>query len=927
MRATLLAAGVIACGWNLASAADTLDETLVLGRREPAPLAVSSAAGTHYAISREDIARANARSLDEVLQRLPGVNVRVGGDGTPRIDMRGLRTRQVKILVNGVPMNTVGNGDFDPTLIPSEYIEAVEVLPGAVSQLYGDGALAGAINVVTRRGEGPPRADLQAESGDLGAERLTGTFSAGFADGDIFVSIGRRHRNAWRLSDDFEATAIEDGGKRANSDLTRNTLHAVSSWRPLTDWEFGLALNYYEGERGVPTSVVDDRGDSFASRPRFERANREDGWYVQASALFEPESGWRNHAWAYVTNDVTVTDRYADATLQPTSDPTIRNTFSDETRGRITGLQDILSFESDGFGRIALMLSGRQESLESDCVIQDLPVAEERRVTTTTHGTTTAPSGKPASSYVLDYTLTSTNGHGATAAAGGNAAVARLTATNRPGGGIDFRLENLAGSNFGPDAYLKYVYLSPSPAFDLAGLTWAQAAGSEGDIGNINIRADEIDGWDYALRVNFQRPEVGDALFDREVASWLFDQGNVNDFFALPALKNAGLPDAYGAVTMRRTLANGFWGAAEVQASGGVPGDIFNVNIQALDARDPGAVVIIPTNNTTTRTVLVPTPGIGDLLVDVRLCSGAGGGGGLGLGNNRIERIPSLRFAERLLTQDRAIEVVSSALEYAVEPWDRSGIVVSVGYHAIVRDDGSTEAAPGYGIAAYYDLRSDVRVRASAAHKVRIPSVNQLYDPDQGNPDLAFEEADSVEAGVDLTPAAGSRLALTVFEQDVENFIQTDLITERFQNVAELTLRGVEVLVEQRGWLGLNLRAGYSYLWTRDRTPGSERSEQQYTPTHRLTFGGDYRWRDWATFYVGAEYTADQYFYSRTVPLVRRELDDFVVVDMNIAVPLAGRRVELYAGADNLLDRDYAESYGIPQLGRFVYAGIKIHLP
>ena len=113
MRAALLAAGAIACGCNLAAATETLDETLVLGRREPAPLAVSSAAGTHYAISREDIARANARSLDEVLQRLPGVNVRVGGDGTPRIDMRGLRTRQVKILINGIPVNSVGDGNFD----------------------------------------------------------------------------------------------------------------------------------------------------------------------------------------------------------------------------------------------------------------------------------------------------------------------------------------------------------------------------------------------------------------------------------------------------------------------------------------------------------------------------------------------------------------------------------------------------------------------------------------------------------------------------------------------------------------------------------------------------------------------------------------------------------------------------------------------
>ncbi|MGE0483362.1 MAG: TonB-dependent receptor plug domain-containing protein [Gammaproteobacteria bacterium] len=917
-----------ALGAGAAEPTSVLDEIVVFGRRTPAPLSVSTNAGTRYGIRRVDIERANARSLDEVLELLPGINVRTGGDGTPRIDMRGLRTRQVKILINGVPLNAVGDGNFDPTVVPTEYIEAVEVLPGAGSQLYGDGALAGAINIVTRRGSGPPRGDLQLESGDLGAERLAGTFSTSFPDGDLFVSVGRRHRNAWRLSDDFAPADTEDGGKRFNSDLTRNTLYAVANWRPIENWEFGLTLNYYEGERGVPTSVFDDQGDIFASRPRYERASREDGWYVQASALFEPSSGWRNHAWTYVTNDVTVTERFADATLRPTRDPTVRNTYVDETRGRITGVQDILSYEGEHFGRLAVSFAARQEQLESDCVIQDLPIAAQQTVTTTTQNTTLTPSGTPASTYVLDYTLTSTNGFGATSAAGGNAPVARLTASDRPGGGIDFTLQNLTGSNFGPETYLKYVYLSPSPTFDLAGLTWAQAIGSQGDIGNINIRADDIDGWNYAIRVNFRRPEQGDALFDGETASWLFDQGTVAQFFELPALANAGLPDAYSAVTMRRTLANGFWGAAEIQASGGTPNDQFNVNFQALDAVDPNALVPVTTTNTTTRTVLVADPQVGDLLVDVRLCSGAGGGGvGLGLGNNRVERVPSLRFGQRLLTQERDIEVYSAAIEYAFDPWPTAAIVASFGYHALVRDGGATTARPGYSLAGYYDFAHGIRLRAAGSHKVRVPSVNQLYDPDQGNPALVFEQADSVEGGIEWRPGVATRLALTVFEQDVRNFIQTDLISERFENVAELDLRGVEVLGEQHDWFGVNLRAGYSYLWNRDRTPGTERKQQQYTPTHRMTLSADYTWRDTATLHLGAEYTADQFFYSRTTPLVRRELDDFLVVDVNVSVPLPGRRVQLYAGADNIFDADYAESYGIPQQGRFVFAGIKIHLP
>ena len=886
------------------------EQLLVFGQRVPDPLSLSAAAGTEYSVTREQFELANAASLDAVLESIPGLNVRVGGDGTPRIDMRGLRTRQVKVLINGVPLNAVGDGSFDPSLIPTDYIEAVNVIPGAGSQLYGDGALAGAINIATRRGQGTPAGDLRFELGEYGAERFTGTFSAGFENGDVFISLGRRHHNAWGLSADFNAADTEDGGKRLNSDLTRNNLYAIVNWRPLTAWEFSATLNYYAGERGIPTSIFNDRSDIFASRPRYERANREDGWYAQVSALFEPQSGLRNHAWAYITNDVTVSDRFEDSTFTPTTDPSIRNTYNDETRSRVIGFQDILSYETESFGTVAASFAYRQEQLSSDCLIKDLPIVDESFA---------APVTTSASGYILEFTQTSTNNHGATTAAGGNDAVARLTATNRSGGGIDFRLENLGMSNFGPESYLKYIYLSPGPAFDLASLSWSQAVGSEGDIGNINIQANEIDGYNYALRVNFRRPEVGDALLDGDTALWLFDQGDVNDFFTLPAFESMPLPDSFAAVTARRTLANGFWGPAEIQATGGTPGDVFNVNVQALNAAPQG----LPPS----QTALEIDPQIGDLLVDVRLCSGAGGGGGAGAGGGRVERIPSLRFARRLITQDRDIDVFNGALEYAFHPLPQLGIVASLGYHASIRDDGSNQAAPAYSVAAYYDLSSQLRLRATAAHKVRLPSVNQLYDPDRGNPELNFERANSIEFGFDYEPHELFMVTATAFKQDIDDFIQTDLITERFENIAELSIDGFELAVQQREWHGLRWRSGYSYLSSRDENSDGTRKQQQYTPTHRLTVTFDYRFWKSANFHLDIEYTADQFYYARTFPTVRDELNDFTVVDTSISLPIARTGAAFYVGADNLFDVDYEESYGIPQMGRFVYAGFKLSLP
>src|SRR5687767_2062657 len=59
--------------------------------------------GTTRRIGRAEIQTRSARTLDEALKLLPGIYVRTGGDGTPRIDVRGFRSRHVLLLVNGVP--------------------------------------------------------------------------------------------------------------------------------------------------------------------------------------------------------------------------------------------------------------------------------------------------------------------------------------------------------------------------------------------------------------------------------------------------------------------------------------------------------------------------------------------------------------------------------------------------------------------------------------------------------------------------------------------------------------------------------------------------------------------------------------------------------------------------------------------------------
>lgn len=117
-----------------------------------APLGGIEGAETVHEITAEDLKKSNARTLDEGLVLMSDVNVRVGNEGVPRIDIRGFRTRHVLLLLDGIPMNSAFDQQFDPSTIPVENIAKIKVTTGASSVLYGQGGIGGVINIITKKG-------------------------------------------------------------------------------------------------------------------------------------------------------------------------------------------------------------------------------------------------------------------------------------------------------------------------------------------------------------------------------------------------------------------------------------------------------------------------------------------------------------------------------------------------------------------------------------------------------------------------------------------------------------------------------------------------------------------------------------------------------------------------------------------------------
>jgi len=110
-------------------------------------------------VDRERITGAGLTNLGEVLQKLPAqgnaLNAQnnLGGDGSTRINLRGLGTGRTLVLLNGRRVVASGLGadsSVDLGTIPLAMVERVEVLPDGAAAIYGSDAVAGVVNLITR---------------------------------------------------------------------------------------------------------------------------------------------------------------------------------------------------------------------------------------------------------------------------------------------------------------------------------------------------------------------------------------------------------------------------------------------------------------------------------------------------------------------------------------------------------------------------------------------------------------------------------------------------------------------------------------------------------------------------------------------------------------------------------------------------------
>ena len=134
-----------------------LEEVVVTGSR--IKRSDSSSISPISVLSEQDLAVSGNLTLENFIQDLPAVNggdfgagVNNGNPGIATVSLRGLGPNRTLTLVNGKRFASASvNGFVDLNMIPTAIVERIEVLRDGASTVYGSDAIAGVVNIITKK--------------------------------------------------------------------------------------------------------------------------------------------------------------------------------------------------------------------------------------------------------------------------------------------------------------------------------------------------------------------------------------------------------------------------------------------------------------------------------------------------------------------------------------------------------------------------------------------------------------------------------------------------------------------------------------------------------------------------------------------------------------------------------------------------------
>jgi len=233
-----------------------MKEIVVVATREPEK--IIRVPGNVTVITSDDIKQSSARDLTDLLKVESGLMVTNTSGSTPtgiNVETRGFNNGggnggRTLVLIDGWKANQADSSNPDWALIPIGNIDRIEVIRGPATAVYGDSAMAGVINIITKKGAGKPTINFGV---DVGSWQRFGeeTTLQGSTNGLSYFLYGDH---------------VDEDGYRDNSNFRAKNFEGKFTYELTSAIELNLKTSYHSDDRELPGALTQSDIDSVGRR-------------------------------------------------------------------------------------------------------------------------------------------------------------------------------------------------------------------------------------------------------------------------------------------------------------------------------------------------------------------------------------------------------------------------------------------------------------------------------------------------------------------------------------------------------------------------------------------------------------------------------------------------------------------------------------
>jgi len=262
----------MACAEDKTSASNAINLERIVITPSRTEKGLSDVAASVSVITEEAIKSSDAKTVPDALKNLEGIYAYdatgVGAGGT--INMRGFyggMSSYQLVLIDGVPQNKGKDKLVNWDMIPIANVERIEVMRGPASSLYGDNAMSGVINIITKKPSSASHAGASFSYGTYATQNYASYLSGTFNRFGYYLGVSSRLTNGFREHGDYEN--IQVYGKTDYSINDAHNLKFNFDYTAKTQGTFPWALSAAQiaqnGRQARPGTENDSTGaDNFS---------------------------------------------------------------------------------------------------------------------------------------------------------------------------------------------------------------------------------------------------------------------------------------------------------------------------------------------------------------------------------------------------------------------------------------------------------------------------------------------------------------------------------------------------------------------------------------------------------------------------------------------------------------------------------------